>query len=185
LTVMTCWFQDETGPSLAGIAPACPPRTGAAQPAASRRMVWSLNTGFAITPGMSGHWYNGDLRSGEGFLMDASFNGAGDLIFIVSFYTYDSMGNQAWIVGFGVADGNQVAVSFEFPSGAMWGADFDSDDVAHTPWGTGTLIFASCDAGHISLTPNVDMQGNGFTDLEYEIDRSLLIPGVSCPTPAN
>jgi mono/diheme cytochrome c family protein len=142
-------------------------------------------TGFAITPGMSGTWWNGSARSGEGFLIDASFSATGDLIVAVSFYTFDSMGNQAWIIGFGQANGNEVALTFEIPDGAMWGADFDPDDVVHTAWGTGTFTFSSCGLGNIALVPNAEMLASGFTNLEYAIDRSLLVPGVSCPTPAN
>jgi len=142
-------------------------------------------TGFAMTPGMSGHWWNGELRSGEGFLLDVSKNQSGDLIIIASFYTYDSTGNQVWIVGAGAVDGNEVVVEFEITDGALWGGNFDPDDVNRDAWGTGTFTFTSCGAGHISLTPNVVMQGDGFTDLEYDINRSILTPGVACPTPAN
>ena len=141
-------------------------------------------TGFAITSGMSGHWWNGPSRSGEGFLIDASFSEE-DLIVIVSFYTYDSMGNQVWLVGTGLANGNEAIIEFTIPDGALWGADFDPDDVVRPAWGTGTVTFSSCGLGHIALAPNMDMQGNGFTDLAYDINRSILTPGVSCPTTAN
>jgi len=141
-------------------------------------------TGFAINPGLSGTWWNGQPRNGEGFLIDASFNGS-NLIVVVSFYTYDSMGNQAWLIGSGLANGNEVIVNFIIPDGAMWGADFDPDDVVNTDWGTGTFTFSSCGFGQIALVPNMEMQANGFTDLEYAIDRSILTPGVICPTPAN
>jgi hypothetical protein len=142
-------------------------------------------TGFAMTPGLSGHWWNGEARSGEGFLLDVSKNITDTLIIIASFYSYDSMGNQVWIIGAGEVIGNEVVVAFEITDGAMWGGNFDPDDVTRTEWGSGTFTFSSCGAGHISLTPNMDMQGNGFSDLEYDINRDLLVPGVVCPTPAN
>ena len=142
-------------------------------------------TGFAINPGLSGHWWNGPDRSGEGFLVDASLNATGDIIVIVSFYTYDSVGNQAWIVGAGAAVGNQVVVDFEITKDAMWGASFDPLDVVRDAWGTGTFTFSACGAGHMLLEPNAAAMIDGYDDLEYDINRSVLTPGVSCPTPAN
>ena len=138
-------------------------------------------TGFAINSGLSGHWWDGDNRDGEGFLVDASMNGEGQVILVVSFYTYDSMGNQVWLIGAGTIDGRTATFDMTIPSGGMWGGDFNPDDVDRTPWGTATFTFSSCAAGHISLKPNTDMGTMGFTDLEYDINRSLLIPGVKCP----
>lgn len=136
-------------------------------------------TGFAINPGLSGHWWNGPDRDGEGFLMDASLDADGNEWLIVSFYTYDAMGNQVWLTGAGPADGNTVTLDMTITGGAMWGGGMHPGDVVRTTWGTGTFTFSSCDAGHISLTPDMGMMG--FTDLEYDINRDLLIPGVTCP----
>ena len=140
-------------------------------------------TGFAINPGLSGHWWGGETRSGEGFMVDVSHNLADETIIIVSFYTYDSLGNQTWLVGAGQIDGNTAVITMTIPEGAMWGADFDPADLAdpRTPWGTGTFTFTSCGAGNVALVPNVEMQGRGFTDLSYDINRDILIPGVTCP----
>lgn len=136
-------------------------------------------TGFAINPGLSGQWWGGATRDGEGFLIDAALNSEDDVILVVSFYTYDAMGNQAWLIGAGPVDGNTATLDMTITSGAMWGGDMHPDDVVRTPWGTGTFTFSSCGAGHISLTPDVAMMG--FTDLEYDINRDLLVPGVTCP----
>jgi len=136
-------------------------------------------TGFAINSGLSGHWWKGEDRSGEGFLVDASLNEAGDTILVISFYTYDSMGNQVWLIGAGGIEGNSVTFDMTIPSGAMWGGDFNPDEVDRTLWGTATFTFTSCGAGHVLLTP--DTSQSGFTELEYDIKRDLLIPGVKCP----
>jgi hypothetical protein len=138
-------------------------------------------TGFAINSGLSGNWWGGETRDGEGFLIDVSLNLNGDTIIVVSFYTYDSLGNQAWLIGSGTIDGNTAEIIMTIPEGAMWGAAFNPDDKDEVPWGTGTFTFASCSAGTISLVPNMDMQTLGFTNLEYDINRSILIPGVTCP----
>ena len=140
-------------------------------------------TGFAINPGLSGNWWGGETRDGEGFLVDVSYNLNDETIIVVSFYTYDSLGNQTWLIGAGKIDGNTAEITMIIPEGAMWGADFDPADLAdpRTPWGTGTFTFTSCGAGNVALVPNMDMQGRGFTDLSYDINRDILIPGVTCP----
>ena len=140
-------------------------------------------TGFAINPGLSGNWWGGAARDGEGFLVDVSHNLNDDTILVVSFYTYDSMGNQTWLIGAGPIDGNMAEITMTIPEGAMWGAAFDPADLAdpRTPWGTGTFTFTSCGAGNVALVPNMEMQNRGFTDLTYDINREILIPGVACP----
>jgi len=138
-------------------------------------------TGFAINPGLSGNWWGGETRDGEGFLVDVSYNLNDETIIVVSFYTYDSLGNQTWLIGAGGIDGNTATITMTIPEGAMWGTDFYPTDSTVTPWGTGTFTFTSCGAGNVALVPNVDMQGRGFTDLSYDINRDILIPGITCP----
>jgi len=140
-------------------------------------------TGFAINPGLSGNWWGGETRDGEGFLVDVSYNLSDETVIVVSFYTYDSLGNQTWLIGAGKIDGNTAEITMKIPEGAMWGAAFDPADLAspRTPWGTGTFTFTSCGKGNAALVPNMDMQGRGFTDLSYDINRDILIPGITCP----
>jgi cytochrome c2 len=149
-------------------------------------MLWLQELGqrgFAINPGLSGNWWGGKTRSGEGFLIDVAHNFMGDTIVVVSFYTYDSLRNQVWLIGSGTAVGNSAEVTLVMPAGAMWGDDFDPGDRVETPWGTGTFTFSSCGSGRMILAPNAEMQNNFFTDLEYDINRDILIPGIECPTP--
>jgi mono/diheme cytochrome c family protein len=150
-------------------------------------MLWlqqAGQSGFAINPGLSGNWWGGESRSGEGFLIDVARNSNGDLVVVISFYTYDSLGNQVWLIGSGTATGNTADITLVMPAGAMWGADFNPGDNVETPWGTGTFTFTSCDSGQMALAPNAEMQSNFFTHLEYAINRDILIPGIECPTSA-
>ena len=151
-------------------------------------MLWLQQlggNGFAINPGLSGNWWGGLPRNGEGFLIDVALDISGNTILVVSFYTYDNIGNQVWLIGSGAINGNTAEFTLFIPQGAMWGAAFDPDDRTEIPWGTGTFSFTSCAAGHIALAPNGVMLGNGFTNLEYDIQRDILIPGIECPTPSN
>jgi hypothetical protein len=151
-------------------------------------MLWLQQlggSGFVINPGLSGNWWGGLTRSGEGFLIDVAINGNGDTIIVVSFYTYDSIGNQVWLIGNAKANGNTAEIALLIPEGAKWGADYNPDDSNEIPWGTGTFTFNSCGAGHIALAPNDVMLNNAFTNLEYDIKRDILIPGIECPTPTD
>lgn len=151
-------------------------------------MLWLQQlggNGFAINPGLSGTWWGGSPRAGEGFLIDVAHDIVDNTIIVVSFYTYDVIGNQVWLIGAVPAVGNTAEINLVIPEGAKWGAAFNPSDRNETPWGTGTFSFTSCGAGHIVLMPNELMQNNGFTLLEYDINRELLNPGIACPTPTN
>jgi cytochrome c2 len=141
-------------------------------------------TGFAVNPGLTGTWYNAD-REGEGFLLEFGYSNA-ELTLFASFYTYDDMGNQAWLVasptGGGPVSGDSVAVDVFLVTGPMWGADFDEADRNVVAWGTGEFTFPGCASGHVALTPGPEGTALGFTNLEYDLTRDLLISGIECPT---
>ena len=139
-------------------------------------------TGFAINTGLSGDWFNQAERDGEGFLIDVGTNLVGDTVVIVAFYTYDSMANQAWILGAGVADGNSVVADLFFGEDNFWGDELVSGGTSNTPWGNITFSFSSCTEGHVALIPDLEMQGRGFTSLEYDVKRDLLLHD-ACPSP--
>jgi mono/diheme cytochrome c family protein len=141
-------------------------------------------TGFAMTPGMTGTWWNGPERAGEGFPVEVGFQADGTMILWVTFFTYNNMGNQTWLTAQGTVTGTTIDVDVFMPKGPMWGMDFDPADVEPTPWGSGTFTFSSCSSGHMSLEPNGDMMGMmGFTDLDYDLMRfdENVISGIDCP----
>jgi len=147
-------------------------------------MLWLQQlggTGFEINPGLAGHWWGGESRAGEGFLIDVAYNIFDQTRFIVSFYTHNDVGDQVWLIGTAAANGDTVTVNLLMPEGAKWGDAFNPADNTEVPWGSGTFTFTSCASGHIAVAPNADMQALGFTDLEYDINRDLTIPGIQCP----
>ena len=142
-------------------------------------------TGFALNPGLTGTWWGGADRDGEGFLLE--FGNSNDVLTLfASFYTSDNMGDQAWLVALptaGLEDGsNSVEVTVYQVTGPMWGADFDPDDRVTSTWGTGTFTFESCTSGSVALMPGDDAQAAGYTDLSYALTRDLLVSGIACPT---
>jgi hypothetical protein len=140
---------------------------------------------IGLNPGLTGHWWGGADRDGEGFQFDFSFNGQGELVVIASFYTYDDMGNQVWLLATGpVSDGStSVDVDVFITEGRLWGDAYVPTDGSTPQWGTGTFTFPSCAAGSFTLMPNATYMAEGFTDIGYDLNRDLLAtPGVACPT---
>jgi hypothetical protein len=150
-------------------------------------MLWLQQlggTGFAMNPGLTGTWWNGLERSGEGFPLEVGFSG-GEMILWATFFTYDSAGNQAWLTAFGTVSGNTVDVEVFLPEGPMWGDDFDPADGTSIPWGIGSFTFSSCDLGAMDLAPNAAARADGFTNLSYPLKRfsDFVVSGIDCPTP--
>jgi len=127
---------------------------------------------FQLTSGISGSWYDRD-RDGEGFMIDIAAEG----VVAVSFYTYDTTGNQLWLVGAGHVDGNTFEIAFYSTDGAVYGDAFDPLDVNRYLWGTGTFMFDGCLNGTASIVPNGDFSGE-FDVLDVTLSR--LTTPVSC-----
>jgi len=142
-------------------------------------------TGFAITPGMSGTWWNGLDRDGEGIPIQVGNPDNLALTLFATFFTYDSMGDQAYLIASGTVDGNMADVVVSITDGRFWGDAFDPTDGTTNEWGSGTFTFTSCTSGDVSLMPNEAMQGLGFTDLAFDLIRfdDFVISGIACPTP--
>jgi len=134
--------------------------------------------GFYMTPGMTAAWYAKD-RDGEGFNVEVTPDGKGGFTFVAFFYTYDDEGEQVYLVAQGGVHNDHSHVAVYITDGAMWGDDFDPDDVNLTEWGTGEFEASDCDAMTFTLTPNEAMQAEGFTELSYDLER--LTQPVACP----
>lgn len=127
---------------------------------------------FSITGGISGTWYNAD-RNGEGFLIDVAPATGGGWMVVATYYTYDGMGNQVWMIGNALAAGNGVTTPMQVTEGAVFGTMFNLDDVVRTDWGELEFEFSGCESGHVIIRPNAFMlaAGLGFETFEYNIVR--------------
>jgi hypothetical protein len=140
---------------------------------------------IGINPGLTGNWWGGSTRSGEGYLLEVAYSN-GALTLIVSFYTYDSAGNQVYLIAVGsAANGMTSNVDVFITEGRKWGAAYKPADGSTPTWGTGTFTFTSCSSGSFTLTPNATYKAKGFTDLGYELFRDIAVPGIACPTFVN
>lgn len=140
----------------------------------------SVDPGFDIDPGHSGNWWNGPARSGEGAQIEVSDAGGGQLVFVVTVYSYGPGGGQIFLIGVGTPNGDTVEVDVFITDGPVWGDDFDTADVVETQWGTGTFTADSCESIHMALMPNATYQSAGYTNLEYDLVR-LTTPKIACP----
>ena len=136
---------------------------------------------FFINAGINGNWWNGPPRSGEGVQLEVIISG-GALAVVATFYSYDTAGNQIFLIAIGNASGNVADLSVFITEGPLWGGAFDPDDVVESAWGSATLTFDSCNQGHMSLVPNAQQQAAGYTNLAYDLFR-LTVPAMPCPMP--
>ena len=136
---------------------------------------------FQINAGLNGNWWNGLDRNGEGVQVEVADGGGGSLIFVATMYSYDTMGNQIFLIAVGPVNGNTTEVEVFITDGGQWGDDFDPALVNESQWGTGTFTASSCTAIHMALMPNAEFQGMGYTDLSYDMVR-LTTPAIPCPS---
>lgn len=136
-------------------------------------------TGFAMNSGLNGNWWNGIELTGEGFQVEIALDSLGNPVFVATFYTYDLMGNQIFLVAVGPVDGNTAEVDVFITSGGMYGEGL-GDLGTEEQWGTGTFIADGCGLIHMALMPNAQYQGLGYTDLMYDLIR-LTTPAGVCP----
>jgi len=135
---------------------------------------------FAITGGISGTWYHLE-RDGEGFLLDVAPRDGGLWDMVATYYTYDGMGNQVWLIGNALTEGDSVTVPMQMTEGGTFGVMFLPQTVVRTDWGTLEFWFNSCWSGHVWVTPNADMlsSGLGFETFDFDIER--VTPPENCP----
>lgn len=135
---------------------------------------------FSINAGLNGNWWNGPPRDGEGVQIEVADAGDGNRVFVATIYSYDTMGNQIFLVAVGTVNGDTVEADLFITEGGQWGDDLDPALVNESQWGRGTFTASSCDAMHMALMPNAEYQAMGYTDLSYDLIR-LTTPLIPCP----
>jgi len=123
--------------------------------------------------GQSGSWYDVSHR-GEGFALQwMSRNEA-----IVTWYTYDTQGNQVWLLGVGTEQGGSIV--FEQMSrahGPHFGTAYDPASFQAEDWGTLTLQL-DCDSG----TAHYASSQAGFGSGDLTLTRLTKLEQPDCPT---
>ena len=139
-----------------------------------------LSEGINMNAGLNGNWWNGLARNGEGAQIEVADAGDGGLLLVVTIYSYDSLGNQIFLVAVGPVSGSTAEVDVFITEGGTWGEAFDPAAVNETQWGTGMFMANSCGSISMALMPNAEFQGKGYSDLEYDLVR-LTTPVLPCP----
>ena len=148
--------------------------------ASALTVLESNGEGVAINPGHNGNWWSGPSRDGEGAQVEVADAGGGQLVFVVTIYSYVPEGGQMFLIGVGKPDGDSVEIELFITSGGQWGDDYDPEKTAQTPWGTGVVTSNSCEALSVTLTPNAEYQALGYTNFDFNLQR-LTTSAIPCP----
>ena len=134
-----------------------------------------------LNPGHNGNWWNGPSRSGEGVQAEIADGGDDSSIFIATIYSYDTLGNQIFMIAVGPVDGDTAEVDVFITAGGFWGDDFDPELVVESQWGTGVFRSCGCDFLIMDLRPNDEYKALGYTNLlNYDL-VPLTTRVIPCP----
>jgi len=129
---------------------------------------------YDIVPCISGSWFLPE-RDGEGYVIEI-LGPSLEPEMLAYFYTYDDAGKQMWMLGQGFADGDTAVLPVQVTSGAVYGDDFNPDDVLREDWGTLTFKFTSKDTGTVERASTM-----GFGTTTVDIERLSSLTGLDCP----
>ena len=108
--------------------------------------------------GWSGTFYD-PQRDGEGVIVQWLSEDQA----IIAWYTYSPDGRRFWLVSDTVeVDGNRLTAKMLYPAAATaFGAEFDSDEIELSPWGTVTLSYRNCQEADFHYTSQLPVFGSG------------------------
>lgn len=128
-------------------------------------------TDFAVSPAISGAWYD-PTHDGEGWLLEIL---PGDRA-LLAWFSYDPEGEQAWFMNTGVVEGNSISFDLTIPSGTDFGPTFDPGDVNRPIWGSAIFTFDDCYSGMMSY----DSPREGFGSGSLTLQRLTSLSGLEC-----
>ena len=130
---------------------------------------------FSITEGISGSWYD-PTKAGQGYTIQVISEESA----LLTWFTFDTQGNQLWMQGVGDIDGNQLVfedlLRFEGP---RFGPDFEPDDLVSISSGSLTIEFSSCNQGLAEYSGSSELPADIL-----EIERLTLVAGLDCESTA-
>ncbi|HLF29611.1 MAG TPA: hypothetical protein VI566_01135, partial [Xanthomonadales bacterium] len=110
-----------------------------------------------IISGRSGAWYD-PAHDGEGWMLQALPDGR----MVAYWFTFDDQGRQAWMIGQARLEGRTLLIDeLLISGGARFGADFDSDDVELSVWGSFGFLFDNCALGQMRYASTDPRFGTG------------------------
>lgn len=110
----------------------------------------------------SGAWYD-KSHDGEGWLLEI----LDDSTALTVWFSYDDLGNQAWMIGMGTISGDRIQFDeMTIPTGTLFGPDFDPESVDRAMWGSITFTFDDCTSGTVSYDSEDERFGSGTLQIE-------------------
>ena len=153
----------------------------------TKRVVTGVGLALALGAGAAsaidgtytGNWWEGEAKSGRGFLLEVTPVGDKDIL-VVNWFTYDDNGNQIWLNGAQeVTPGSEtIAVPLIRLSGGSFGPNFKKEDATRIDWGNITFNFSSCAAATAQYNGT---DGSGTLNLQALTHPS----GLTCQVPPN
>ncbi len=147
--------------------------SGSLSHAISLNLTVNAAAPFAITPGLTGAWYN-NTQSGQGFNVEVLANNRLDAFW----YVFDSNGNNLWLTGVGNYSGNTATLNIIQTTGGLFPPAFDPTQIVRGNWGTLTLTFTDCNNGTATWTP---IDTTHFSSGTLAITRLTNVGGLACP----
>jgi len=132
------------------------------------------SSGFLITPGITGNWFDPD-QNGHGFSIEIL---PGNYM-LAQWYVFAPLGGATWIEGTGQINGDTAVLQgFQAEgSGGMFPPLFNPAQVHTQAWGSMTFRFSDCNHGVASWQPTAA----GYTSGSMPIQRLTQIAGLACP----
>ena len=127
--------------------------------------------GFVVSAGQSGSWYD-PSRNGEGLFLQVLSNTKA----VVYWFTYDTEGNQLWMTGVGIIEGEKITFpELVSPFGGKFGPDFDPDEVSYPVWGSLKFKFSDCDSAEVEYSGP-----KAFGSGDLDVVRLTSLWGLGC-----
>lgn len=133
---------------------------------------------IGASAGVSGSWFDA-TKPGHGAHVEVlapATPGGPDRI-AVAWYVYNRSGEQRWIVGDGVLNGNSATITNAiYTSGGLFPPAFQTSQVTNRPFGTLRFDFTDCNNGTLTFTSTDGDFGSGSVPL----NRLTSIKGLPC-----
>lgn len=122
--------------------------------------------------GETGSWYD-PAHDGEGYSLQWLSRDEA----VLTWYSYDSEGNQYWMIGTGHRDkGRIVFPDLKATRGARFGDDFDPEDVERFDWGS-LVLELDCNGGSAQYDSELAPFGSG----DFDLTRLSRLERPDCP----
>jgi len=120
----------------------------------------------------SASWFD-SARDGEGWILQ-QFT---EQDFLMTWFTYNSTGQQAWMTGLGQMNNEQLEFQdVLITHGTRFGDGFDALEVVREQWGDIYFSFANCDTGFVDYEAHNTPLGKDHR----RIERLTRVSGIDC-----